>query len=568
MSRRKEPSRVTGFIMLLFSLPFVGFGCFMSYEAIQTAIDYFDVQDWVETPAIIELVDDKDLSIRYHYQYNSLAYTSTQLGVNDTKVNGDPGYDGKKELLESHVSSGEPFSCFVDQYPPHTSVVFRHFRWGQFAFMIPFGLVFLAVGLGVMYGGWRSFTEKKKSKEEYAAIEADEKQKLMAKETWSGGVIESSTKSSIKGILFFAIVWNAISLPIAFNQEIRDDVARGEYIVLIAYLFPIVGVCLLSYLIYLMLKKQKYGRSVFYIEHKSGIVGGDLSGLVEINPFLSSHEKVTVELTCFKISTSGSGDSRRTTESILWQESYKILPVASPMNHSHDAIPILFDIPSSAQEVGGDSSDGICWRLKVSAVTPGIDYSELFTVPVFRVADVPLSSGILKGVTIDKLYNDPLSAEANCKFTISDTHRGGREYVFPMFRHIGTVLSLGICLAIFGGVFGRFLMTGELPIVFTIILGLVNIFLLYGLLDLIFFKTKLIIDDGEFTLNYGLFARRKISGYTTDIKDFDVKRGMQSGNTLFYNIVLQTTDGAKYTAACRLNKSEAEAIVKDMVDHL
>lgn len=562
MSLKNENGWVARLAMVLFSLPFVGFGCFMSFQALSTTVSYFDVQSWVETPAYIEAVNSGGVDIRYRYQYSSLEYTSTRLGVNDTKVNGDPGYDGKEKLLKKHAREGTVYRCYVDPDSPENSVVFRHFRWKQFLFMIPFSLVFLGVGLAVMYGALRSSSFKKSGVDEQVC-----ERPWLEKSSWKDGVVKSSSKTAVVIMGIFTLVWNGITFSAMLDVEWVEKLERGQYEILIALLFPFIGIVMITIFAYMFFRYVKFGTSVLIIDHETGTVGGDLSGVIEINPILSMSDEVEVHLSCVKVSTTGSGDSRRTHKTPIWEDSYRVNPIISPVNGRKLAIVVWFDIPKSAREVSGDSSNGIQWVLTANAEVDGIDYRDSFDVSVFKSSVLLEPTGILDGVDVKSIKREYTDDEVVESY-VEDNYRGEREYVFGMFRHPGTVFALALFTAIFGGASVFMIIDGGAPTIMQISFSCASALVAYSTINVMFYRTKLVLADGFFELRYGLFGLRKVCGDTSEIRDLKTQKGMQSGNTQFYTLKMIMSNGKKYTVACRLLNKEVESVKNSIVERL
>jgi len=410
----------------------------------------------------------------------------------------------------------------------------------------------------------------------------------LSNKMWQTGTVKSTTKSSIIFITVFTTIWCSISFQFLFHEDIIDKISRGNYFVSIAYIFPLIGFFLIAYLIYKILQNFKYGKSEFIINHETGVIGGDLSGIVELKPLLKSNDMVKVELSCVRMTKSGSGSSRGIREKIEWQDSYHVYVIPSPVNRATIAIPVIFELPDSVKQTQKISSGEINWRLKVMAKTPGIDYEETFDVPVFKT-DVELkSSDFMDGVIVDKIDLEP-NVEFYKDIFVGDDRNGNRVYKFPMFRQKKAIsyviffwpISIGVFCAFAGAelyFISELISSPNNSIVmymfafiwplFVLIVFIVAVATTCWSLNLLFYKSMLVIDNGILILNNGLFGRKQVDLKASEIDDITVESNFQSNNKMYHKIFLQTLAGKSYVAACRLEKNMADKIVEDIYNHM
>src|SRR5262245_46604161 len=120
-----------------------------------------------------------------------------------------------------------------------------------------FGLMFIGVG------GWPLLlvrSARKKASQEAQAQAAHPDQPWMWREDWAVGHISSSNKLVVAFAWGFAIVWNLVSTPLLLVFRNRPE---NNYVLLVALLFPAIGVLLLVRAIRVSLEFRKYGVSNF-----------------------------------------------------------------------------------------------------------------------------------------------------------------------------------------------------------------------------------------------------------------------------------------------------------------
>lgn len=202
---------------------------------------------------------------------------------------------------------------------------------------------------------------------------------------WAGDEIKAGTGRELWGILLFTLFWNAISAPVLFqfSAEIKD----GNWAILIALLFPLIGLFFVVHLFREILRWRKYGASSLKMIPMPALLGGTLGGVIYTSVHVNPEDGFHLSLRCIKRITTGSGKNRHTEERILWQKEALAEKDLLANDMTRSAIPVLFELPgdqppSSSSKVNSP----VVWKLEVSAATPGIDYQVTFEVPVFPPA--------------------------------------------------------------------------------------------------------------------------------------------------------------------------------------
>jgi len=201
---------------------------------------------------------------------------------------------------------------------------------------------------------------------------------------WASRRLEDENSSHAWGFFGFTVIWNLFSWGIAYlflRQGDASGIAR--FFVLI---FPGVGAILLVSVIYILLRRQRYGVPVLELATLPAPVGRALAGVVRTRAVFDPAGGFVVKLQCIHRTVTGSGKNRSTHEETVW-EGARTIPGAS-RDASGIAIPIAILIPSDARETDRTNSrDQILWRLLISAAVEGIDFRTQYEVPVFRTAE-------------------------------------------------------------------------------------------------------------------------------------------------------------------------------------
>src|SRR5439155_8928040 len=108
-----------------------------------------------------------------------------------------------------------------------------------FLFLL-FAVVFGSVGFGLLAGVVFGSKRQKRAK---ALQSAHPDEPWLWREDWAGGRIASSTKSAMLALWVFAAFWNLIADGVFFS--IGKELRRGNHMVWVAAIFPLMGIGLL-----------------------------------------------------------------------------------------------------------------------------------------------------------------------------------------------------------------------------------------------------------------------------------------------------------------------------------
>ncbi len=559
--------------LILFALPFAGGGLFVAFLAARSLVGWIETRGWEPTPARITHADlevshgDDSTTYkavaRYEYEWQGTRFTGDRVSHHFGSDNVGSFHEDAYAKLSRHRSSGEPFTCFVNPDDPSESILYRRLRWGLFALMALFSTLFTGAGVGIVILGIYSV---RKTEAQEALEETHPNDPWLWKTDWQDGKIKSTGKAQFILPLVMATFWNLISAPLAFLIP-REVLENDNKLALIGLLFPIVGVGLAIWAIRAFIRWKRFGDSVFEMAAIPGVIGGKLIGRIVTSVDLKPAEGFGLTLSCINRVTSGSGDSRRTTERVLWQQERRLLREPLDWDPTKSEIPVLFALPydmSPTEERSDD--DEVLWRLELKADVPGVDYAAQFEVPVFRTIDsqpdFELEDSPYEGLEAPR---DPQKALADDNIIEDISPAGYRRFVFPPARHKGAALGLTFFFLIWSG-FTWLLFKLDAPILFPIVFGLFELLLFMGVVTLWLESRSIEIRNQELVLSGGMLGfkrRRMISrSLVTDIRPV---RGMQSGNKLYYQIKVETADGKSHLAASRISSlSLAHQIIDAM----
>jgi hypothetical protein len=430
-------------------------------------------------------------------------------------------------------------------------------NWREALFFGLFGLTFTAVGIGGIAAG---LAGRRKLREQ-AAVEAKHPDRpWLWRQDWASGRIMDAGRTTVAFAWFFTVFWNLVSLPAGYFG-VQTVLEKGEYVALLALLFPTIGAGLLVWAIRETIRYKKYGSSQLQLSTIPGVVGRTLAGTVSVPGTMTAVGDYVATLSCVHQVTSGSGKSRSTTENVLWQDERRVQGVTSrkPGGMVTD-VPIAFQIPSDVRPSdASDIRDTVAWQLRVSAEMPGVDYESTFEVPVFHTAasDEPLTTEEER-LTRDPLDDVPYQQPPASRIVVTKNRRG-TEILFPAARNLGAAVGSTLFLLIWLGaiVLQVYL---DVPTVFPVICGLFGLLIFVGVLDLWMQVTRVTIDAGVVTVATGyLYPGKERPFPQSEIGEVKPMIGMRSGRVSYYDIVILRKNGKKIRAGRSVrDKREAE----------
>jgi hypothetical protein len=381
-------------------------------------------------------------------------------------------------------------------------------------------------------------------------------------------VISGNTRANLRTAWFFAAVWNLVSAPMLVI--IPRELARNP-LAAFGFLFPVIGVGLLTWAVMTTLRWRRFGASRFEMGTVPATPGGQLSGTIYTR-FASDQVhsiRLTLKLTCLNRITRRGSDHSETRETILWREEYTIPEGQIGVGATGASIPGRFALPADARETTATKgSDGIVWVLSAEADMPGVDFKEDFDVPVRRIGESsgqplpPRSSAIA-------LPRQPVSIAglAESGIHIRPTAEG-TEYHFGAGRNASFALGLAVFTLIWtGALYLQYML--DFPRFFLAITGLFELLLLLILADIWLGSTRVIIGAGAVRRRHtilGLGSTRVIP--SKSIRKLDLHISMQSSGrsgTPYYELRATLETGKhKHLGSGIRDKRHAEWLIERM----
>ena len=324
---------------------------------------------------------------KYSYYYLGQRYQSNRVSFNSGSDNiGSYHHDMNAELAQISRSSS-PLLIWVNPENPAEAVIDKGVRWGLFAFKSIFLLIFGGVGLIGLYVMFRN----RNAGDVLPSAELDKPWTQYSE--WNSATLYSNAKLGNRMMLGFALFWNLIAWPIALFSI--EPILEGDYAVLLVMLFPIVGLCIFWFWFKGHRSYKHTGPMPLELNPYPASIGGQAGGIIYCGnrgaqgsrgaqsslSGIQDNAKIVIEYVHFYVS--GTGDNRRTRETVLFETSMR--PSIQESERGLE-IRFCFDLDNNLHVSDPPlESPRKTWRIRFSAITDDgfkieRDYDD---VPVF-----------------------------------------------------------------------------------------------------------------------------------------------------------------------------------------
>ena len=438
------------------------------------------------------------------------------------------------------------------------------------AMLCLFGFILSSVGFGLMFAAVWS-RKKAKQAAELQARFPDEPWKLRT--DWAAGKIKSSSVSQQLLYLVIALAFCGIG-GLGTCLSLPQELHRNNSAALLILIFPAIGFGFLIAFVRAWWSRRCYGDSFFELAEVPAPLGGALSGMIQAGTRLKPEHGLHLKLSCVRRVVTGSGKSRSTQETVLWQDEkvYKPeagLPEAAP---GRSGIPVYFKLPTGQPQCFKRGDVSVYWRLETKARMAGPGFAAVFDVPVFRVADAMAEVAnepdatatathglpdVLAGMAAAADEPDPTAAlqmpieelrrDEHSRIQVTDGP-GGREFYFPAARNPGAALYTTVwAAALDGGVVLVLRFHG--PVIFAVFLSLFGVILSCFAFSQWFKSSRVTINStGVTAVNHWLVFSRTRRFDASEVARFQTKTGMTEGTKTYAAIGLITKGVASLAA--------------------
>ena len=433
--------------------------------------------------------------------------------------------------------------------------------------------IFTLIGGGIVYG---AIYGNRKLNELAATEQANPDSPWLWRKDWAASRAQSKNFNNAIGLWLMAAFWNAISLTSAvlIVPKFWRDSDPKAFLLLG---FCAIGAILAGLAIRATIRRERFGKTYFEFASLPFSPGKSLKGTIHLRFNTNARHGIDLTLSCVRQVVTGSGNNRSTNQVVLWQSQVNVSEQAlTPGPMGDAAIPVNFVVPSDAYETNHDQpSDQVLWMLHAQADVPGVDYSDDFEVPVFRLTPAANSgpaAGFANSTTeaaaaFESDASD-VAAPENPKVVISTGQTGGTEFYFPPFRNPIRALVLFLITFAFSTVV-YVLQHVKAPLFFIIIFGLIDLLLFYGVIQQALGSFRIEVGSGKLRLSHALLGVSSTREFPfSDIAQILAVTTAQQGtnpNQASYSLRLQTKNSKKITLVDAIDsRQEARWVAAQM----
>ena len=262
---------------------------------------------------------------------------------------------------------------------------------GPFQGNLPATLVFCSI-FAVMGGGLivMAVQMNRKINEQVGVEQQSPDSPWLWRKDWVASRAYGNNSKKAIGLGLFAGLWNLISITAA-AAALPQFLRTSDPKYLMPLLFVAVGGVLTFFAVRAAVRRQRFGQTYFEFASLPFSPGKPLRGTIHLRFNTTTRHGIDLRLSCVRQIVTGGGNNRSTQQIVLWQQDKNVAQQSltlGPMGDS--AIPVDFTIPGDAYETNNDQpSDRVLWILHAQADVPGVNYSDDFEVPVFRLTPQP-----------------------------------------------------------------------------------------------------------------------------------------------------------------------------------
>jgi hypothetical protein len=437
--------------LMLIGVPFLCFSLGFGYfKVAPELVLWLDAQSWQSAQATILSVKldrahsreggtSYEVQARYSYRVNGQPYQSNRVGVYSGKDNIGSYHQDWYQRLQGIQRNQGAVTIWYNPADPSQSLIDKEMRWGFMAFQAVFVLVFFLVGLGMVWAGLSKKPLGKPGHRQFSrdvvveGIDFSSRQRL-----------HPNVAANVKPLWFFALIWNVIAFPLALVglDDITKAIEQGEYIALLIFLFPLVGVFLCWMALKSTVLQIKFGQSALRLDPAPGQAGGQVGGDIELSRELAPDTEYQVRLECLHSQErKNSKGHTRIVTSVLWQDA---MPGLARIEGGRSIVSFVFDVPKELPQSEPESKNWHHWRLHIGTDIPGIDLALDFDIPVQKGDQ---SSGVrIPG----RERQQQLQRSQQLAECLNAEQQAGALYLsFPYGRELGS----SIIWTVFGSVF-------------------------------------------------------------------------------------------------------------------
>lgn len=374
--------------LFFFSIPAALIGLAFCYLVISTLFEAHQISSWpmvdgMVTETTLQKSSGKSSTERvtatYTYTYNGTTYIGDRVSLHTGSDNIGTFHGDTYAQLKLSKERGAPIQVYVNPEHPEQSILFPTIRWGVVGLYSLMGTLFGLVGFGMLYAVWYS---KKSTGSTTQLASQYPSHPWMHKQEWRENKILSLSSTNALVIIGLALFWNLISLPILFIAP--EELAKGNYWILIALLFPCIGVILIYVAVVAYIRAARFRDTYLTLDTIPVVPGKTIKGRIITSSELLAAQEATIKITCQCKRRERRGSKVETVISTHYSAESTVIPTRATTAHNQGMLVFQLQIPEDQPATDtGPLEVRYNWYVYAAAKLPGADFSAQFEIPVF-----------------------------------------------------------------------------------------------------------------------------------------------------------------------------------------
>ncbi len=573
----KGSKEITGGCLSLVGLPFLLPGLVLSGLYFSGYAKWWQARSWEQVPCVIDTAELKEshdsdsnstrATATYHYRYAGRDYRGDKVSFysGSDNVGNFQANAGRELSAHAKGENDRTFRCYVNPAAPSESVIYRTLRWQMQAFMAIFALAFPAVGAGLVFAGIQGAI---KAKKEFRLREKHPDQCWKWKAAWAGAAISEEGSLGWKALFAYTFWFWLVVLPLLASVIMTGAFPQdSSSAFLIA--FPLIGIAPTWLAVRRIRRQQVMGKTSLELKTWPASPGGIVQGAILIEKTLPARGEAKATVECTKTVSSGSGDSRKVTMEKVWSHQEIVRLDTIPRGLDGSRIPFSFNLPPDAPESSLDSSGEAKYDWKLAFEVPGTMVRSVYEIPVFHTGEIPALSDRATAVqSIREVPVAELPALLAARRILATFDGNGlpESIVCPPGRNLSLLISL-ILFDVIWTAAAVFLIMKDAPLLFRIVWPVSAAAIWICVIRMALHKRIVTLNHAGMTVRNQLGPVIWTRTYTKrDISGFSFDTNMNSGNTSFYRVRLESVLGKKDTLVDSITETSTAAALAAQLD--
>jgi membrane protein YdbS with pleckstrin-like domain len=380
------------------------------------------------------------------------------------------------------------------------------------------------------------------------------------REDWAQGYIYGGNIINVVTRLLAALIFLLLTTPILFNNL---ETFLDSYVNLLLLFFFFIGVYLLVLATYQLAQLYLFHGARLTFSQLPISVGKKTQAMLLIPAKMDGD--IRYKLIYKRVDVSKS-TSKHTAYTPVWEENYFCQNVSSVPGTTllNLEFYIPAKLPSSFEQPYNHHSPDHIWELEIHGYILGIDYSDIFALPVIQVDE----DSIKDGGGPQKVADDKLKLMTEVHF------RDSVFYIRPLRKFRFTFLGIffSLILISFGVFFVQLLMEARHSMMY-FFLTIPTIFLLGGVF-ILFISMKMALSSINISIHGNdIIINTKTLGVTSiqeipllKVKTIEVYRGAFAGGINYYHMKVLTQDDEIKIPLMLTLESEADLVANYLLN--